>query len=264
MKTKNRNLLSKKGFTLVELLIVVAIIVILASIVFGGSIQGSLQKSRDNKRKQDLQKMARIFEDYYNDHGGFPPGNTPTDGKMYGAPWGSPLLPYIPLLPADPLSPGRQYFYQTGPTQNFFVIYAKLENTSDPDIPRVGCQDGCGPMGQDGKRAYNYLVSSSNLRLIAGIPEGYDPGMDPGGGGGGPTGGGGGGPTATSGPTGAPTATPTLNLTPPPPGEYCAHNQCCKNNRCIDQYGNYCVSDEKCLFDPLVGQGTCANEPACP
>jgi len=166
------------GFTLVELLIVIAVIAILATVIFGGSIQSSFQKARDSKRKQDLNKMLRFVEDYYNDKEDYPTANDPTDGNIKGAAWGSPFTPYVAQLPLDPLSPNRDYYYQVNQgTKKFFVIYAKLENKSDLEIIRVGCQDGCGPIGPDGKRAYNYFVSSPNVVLLAGIPAGFDPGM---------------------------------------------------------------------------------------
>lgn len=234
------------GFTLIELLTVVAVIVIIAGIIFAGSIQSSFQKARDSKRKQDLNKMLRVVEDYYNDKEDYPPANDPTDGNIAGAPWGSPFASYVPELPKDPLSPNRDYYYQVNQgTKKFFVIYAKLENKSDPEIIRVGCQDGCGPIGPDGKRAYNYFVSSPNVVLLAGIPAGFDPGLDP-----------------TRAPVTSPTATgppvtptPTFNPIPPAGPDACAHNQCCSLHDCgniIKPPGVYCGPQAKCWYQNIV------------
>lgn len=255
------------GFTLVEILIVVSILAILSAIIFMTDMTGSLRKARDSKRKQDLSKMTRLLDDYYNDHAAYPLMNDPADGQMAGYPWGGNFSQYSQLLPKDPGYPQRWYYYQSGPKGEFFVIYAKLENTGDPDITLVGCQEGCGPKNKALSRTYNYYVSSSDVRMLAGIPNGIDPGFDITIGGATPALGGGG--TFTPAPTGAsptsppagPTATPTINLTPPPnqPGT-CAYNTCCLNAWCgeIGGIGSYCFSNEKCIYQPLSGTWGCA------
>lgn len=56
--------ISKKGFTLIELLVVVGIIAILAAV--GITIYSStLQFSRDSKRTQDIQSIAKTLENHY-------------------------------------------------------------------------------------------------------------------------------------------------------------------------------------------------------
>lgn len=238
------------GFTLVEILIVISIIAILASIMLWANVQSTYQKTRDSKRKQDLNKLVRSFEDYYNDRIQYPPANDPADGKIKDAPWGSALEDYVGQLPSDPLSPNADYYYQMGTDGKFFIIYAKLENTADPEIERLGCQDGCGPMGIDGKRAFNYYVSSSDVLIAQGIPNGEDPGALPG------------APTAT------PYLTPTLNLNPPDsPEGICNNNQCCLNHWCgfgsTEEGGKYCAQDEKCFLNQ-DSIWVCSFEPACP
>lgn len=52
--------LSKKGFSLIELLVVIGIIALLSSIVFF-AMGGVLKKSRDTKRKADLSQMGRFI-----------------------------------------------------------------------------------------------------------------------------------------------------------------------------------------------------------
>lgn len=72
---------SKSGFTLVELMIVIVVIAILASVtvVSYGSIQAD---SRDNVRSIKIYAIASALEDYYQIHGDYPgcPALT-TDGQ---------------------------------------------------------------------------------------------------------------------------------------------------------------------------------------
>jgi|DewCreStandDraft_4_1066084.scaffolds.fasta_scaffold01565_10 type II secretory pathway pseudopilin PulG len=253
--------------SLVELLTVVAIIAILATIFLTINVSTSIKKARDSKRKQDLAKLAKIMEDYYNDHSGYPPGGT--GGKITNeAPWGSPFDPYVPLLPKDPQSPKQEYYYQGSPSQNIFIIYARLENNGDPDIKTVGCSAGCGP-----DHAYNYFVASPNVVMLADNPTEITP--TPIGGDTGtpaqppseptselptlsptPT-----GPTPTPLGGGGPLPTPTR-----PPGAECDHNQCCLNKLCgggVDSGGVLCLNREKCYYDPLWGWA-CWFDSNCP
>lgn len=157
-------LLKRKGFTLVEITIVMALLVLLSSTILFANIKTPLQKGRDTKRKQDLNKMARYFEDYFNDQGTYPRENPA--GNIEGAPWGGSFGTYASNLPSDPLAPARQYYYQTDPTnQNMFVVYALLENESDADISNTNCTGGCGP-----GRSYNYAVYSYNVAMVDGQP----------------------------------------------------------------------------------------------
>ena len=157
-------ILKRNGFTLVEITIVIALLTTLSSAILFSNIKSPLQKGRDSKRKQDLNTMARYFEDYFNDRGTYPAENPA--GNIEGAPWGGPFGTYASNLPSDPLAPARQYYYQTDPTnQNMFVVYALLENESDAGISNSGCSNGCGP-----DRSYNYAVYSYNVSLVDGQP----------------------------------------------------------------------------------------------
>ncbi len=59
-----KTVLTKSGFTLVELMVVISIIAILATI--GLTVYTQAQKSaRDAKRQQDLQEIQKALEQYY-------------------------------------------------------------------------------------------------------------------------------------------------------------------------------------------------------
>lgn len=62
----------KKAFTLIELLIVIAIIAILAAILFVSIGQSPLQKSRDTKRLSDLSAIQTALTLYYTTNQAYP------------------------------------------------------------------------------------------------------------------------------------------------------------------------------------------------
>lgn len=89
---------SIKGFTLIELIVVMAIIGVLASIVLV-SVSGAKAKSRDSKRIADLKSIQLALSLYYTDNGMYPKniyagaGTPPSNG----------LAPtYLPSVPTDP------------------------------------------------------------------------------------------------------------------------------------------------------------------
>ncbi len=62
------------GFTIIELLIVIAIIGILATLVLT-NFQGAQAKGRDTTRKSDINSIYQKLEEYHNENGGYPDGN---------------------------------------------------------------------------------------------------------------------------------------------------------------------------------------------
>ncbi len=156
-KSKKRE--ENKGFTMVELLVVMAILGILSTIGLT-SFRTSLMKSRDAKRKSDLEQIQRALEMYNNDYGKYP---TSASGKITTTAlltWGFSEFSdakgtiYMKELPGDPTgNPEYCYVYSAGPPVAY-KIYAKLENTEDP---RATLDITCNDVFH-----YNYGVSSSN------------------------------------------------------------------------------------------------------
>ncbi len=62
---------SQKGFTIVELLIVIVVIGILAALVLN-TFSGVQKRARDTQRQTDINAIATQLEVYYNDKGGYP------------------------------------------------------------------------------------------------------------------------------------------------------------------------------------------------
>lgn len=169
----------KKGFTILEIVIILAILVILATIgiaLMNPVVQ--INKANDGRRKGELATMGRILEDFLNDKGRYPrpseicydagnyiPESGTTTCHMCGSNAASPnLAPYLGTLPCDPQTPKSNYIYEVNDEDEptLYRIYSRLAITSDPLISQLGCQNGCGPYGIC---QYNYGVSSSNTGI---------------------------------------------------------------------------------------------------
>ncbi len=61
----------QKGFTIVELLIVIVVIGILAALVLN-TFSGVQRRARDTERQTDVNSIATQLEVYYNDNAGYP------------------------------------------------------------------------------------------------------------------------------------------------------------------------------------------------
>lgn len=133
----------KKGFTLVELLIVATIMAILAGI--GVTSYNSLSKqSRDARRKADLQTVRSALEFYRSDNDYYPEALTR-------------LVPskYLNSVPVDPKS-NTDYVYCPSPATGNVVGYdlcTELEQTNTTvsccqQCNSINCNYKLNPMGE--------------------------------------------------------------------------------------------------------------------
>lgn len=144
----------RKGFTLIEMLIVVAIIGILASVVLVGL--GPVQRrGRDARRLADLREVQNALELYFSKCGYYP-GNAQSStpcgafssingpqawANLQTALSGSNVG--VRNIPNDP-SGGRTYFYGTDSSGSTYVLGADLEDAENPalaqdvDVPLYG------------------------------------------------------------------------------------------------------------------------------
>ena len=155
------------AFTLVELLVVISILGVLATLV-AGNYRSAKFRGNDAKRKSDLKQIAIALEAFMNDYGVYP---AVSSGKILACPYvpGGTSTPcdwglskqftdgktvYFKEIPADPSSK-QNYVYRLVSNQKF-QLFTKLENTKDKDI--ISTLYNCGI----GANSCNYAVTSSN------------------------------------------------------------------------------------------------------
>lgn len=157
---------SRKGFTIVELLIVIVVIAILAAISLV-AYNGVQQRARDSQRKADVAAIVKALELYYNDKGRYPGTPDETGGSStINSGWSttadsswrnmvSALEPYAKGIGSDPIStPGAKmtegigynyaYFASStaycgaAPYQMYMLIY-QFENSPPQRVTTGEC-----------------------------------------------------------------------------------------------------------------------------
>jgi prepilin-type N-terminal cleavage/methylation domain-containing protein len=135
MKNNNKQ---RSGFTLIEILIVVAIIAILASVVLVG-LGPTQQAGRDARRISDLREVQNGLELYYNKCGYYPgPVNCGTGWGSSGAysdltSASGPLIGSgigVSTVPNDPTN-GKTYYYTSFSSGSTYTLGAVLENANN-------------------------------------------------------------------------------------------------------------------------------------
>jgi type II secretion system protein G len=144
--------LRSRGFTLIELMVVISIIGLLSSVILA-SLNTARNKAYDATRKTNLVQVQQALELYYNDNGRYPAGGNGGDNS-----WASQcsvggkvpqnnVIPglvsggYIATLPADPLMD----------INNNYCCYEYQDSTGGKDYKYMffGCSTsaaGTGPM----------------------------------------------------------------------------------------------------------------------
>lgn len=117
-----------RGFTIVELLIVIVVIGILAtvSVVAYSSV---LQRGRDAERTTDIAAVKKAVELYKVEIGTYPAVCPVDDAGCSVNLLATPLLPYMKSIPTDPQNPTKTYDYVRGPVaNNSYAIKISREN----------------------------------------------------------------------------------------------------------------------------------------
>jgi general secretion pathway protein G len=133
---------NKKAFTLIELLVATTIIAVLIAI---GTVSYSSvsRKSRDSKRRSDVEQIRASLEMYRADNGNYPANESDLVS-----------LSYIPKIPVDP----KNVSYLYTPTNLAsgvyygYTIQSTLEGYTAPAVPP---ENTCTPTG-----SYNYCMKN--------------------------------------------------------------------------------------------------------
>jgi general secretion pathway protein G len=170
MKDNHSKMHSQKGFTMIELLIVIGLMGVMASIAL--AILNPLEqirKANDSRRKSDLEQLQRGLELYYQDNGKYPLSsvNYRISVNAVTINWGTAWQPYISKVPSDPVAT-RTYVYYSAAAANgqSYYLYANLERGSrDSQACNAGaaCPNVPGGVTCGGGSACNFGLSSSNV-----------------------------------------------------------------------------------------------------
>ena len=164
----------KRGFTLIEFLVAMAILMIMVIFSVGALNPASMfARARDAQRKKDLGRIKVAFEEYFNDKGCYP-SQTIINNLDCG---GTGFAPMLNPWPCDPIGVGKTYtiLVDSNSCSKSFKILTNLENTNDSQIPGGWYKN---PFvihygnGTQTKKEVNFGVSSSNVSW-------YDAYLDP-------------------------------------------------------------------------------------
>lgn len=127
---------NQKGFTIIELLVVIVVIAILVALTLP-NLFSAQTRARDTERKNDLKNAQQQLESYYNDNNSYPTtseglGLLVTDG-------------YLDEQPQDPQGGNYTYAATTDGTTDCtaqpcaqYTLTADLENDNDADANASG------------------------------------------------------------------------------------------------------------------------------
>ena len=119
-----------RGFTLAEVLVVVSIIGVLASLI-AVNVTSSQARARDSRRQADLQNIAGALELYRATNRAYPLEATSTaiDSSVLT----TALTANLPLDPHPNPSSWQEYSYVSDPGGSKFSLEARLEKVNDSE-----------------------------------------------------------------------------------------------------------------------------------
>jgi len=118
------------GFTLVELLLVLFVIALLASLV-APVVTGNIQRARESTLKEDLLVLRKAIDDFYSDTGRYPENLALLAEKRY-----------IRKIPIDPITEKANTWVEIrGEGQNAAVVVDVRSGSEEKSLDGVPYRD---------------------------------------------------------------------------------------------------------------------------
>lgn len=115
-------MIKNKGFTLIELMVVMAIIGILVGLTLTAFV-GSRKSARDGKRKADLEEIRSALEMCRTDTGSYP-GSVSFGGSLTCG-----GTTYMGFVPVDPINSSPYIYTYSGGGNSYTLCANRLETT---------------------------------------------------------------------------------------------------------------------------------------
>ena len=152
---------SKRGFTAVELLVVVAIVAILIALLLP-AVQQARQAARQSQCKNNLKQIGLAHHNYHDTYNTFAPGWVAKDRKAETGPcfgWGASILPFVDQAPLF--------------NQLDFNAPPELNKLTQETIPQYRCTDDPSPElnAVRGKFAASSYAGNYGSELLPGSVE---------------------------------------------------------------------------------------------
>lgn len=118
--------MKSRGFTLVELLIVISIIGVMTAIIFGSTAL-SRTKARDARRASDIAQVQLALALYFDVNRAYPSGNDMSALNILVT------QKYLPAIPIDPQQ-GRAYEYMSSNMNANYCFGVQFEGTPPSEL----------------------------------------------------------------------------------------------------------------------------------
>jgi prepilin-type N-terminal cleavage/methylation domain-containing protein len=168
---RNRRQANRAGFTLVELLVVITIIGILASLITM-AVFAALRRARETEIQQECSKIYAGFESFKEKFTAFPPDGNGGQQKVTRF-----VQKAFPRARGKTSPPGDVTNPTTGPANSIVFWLSKV--STDPTQPFRQGAGGFGGANQSDEFFKFYQFADSRIRENQYFPPNYDPERDP-------------------------------------------------------------------------------------
>lgn len=149
------NVMKREGFTLVELLVVIAIISII-TVLTVSQFQTARKRANDVARKSDLNSLNKALQMYYADYDKFP-ATVPLDGSEFKD---VENYSYMKVTPKEKYLINYPFCYKVSGDFKKFALLGQMENIEDMDCKNPGYT-----ISECGGRTYCFAITSPNTSL---------------------------------------------------------------------------------------------------